>query len=305
MGCTPHPLALPPLSSRPRRREAVTPDARADPARRLRREGVAREERLRRGLAVQELPHEVDEPGLLVDDLAAGGAVADEPHLPVEPVVVRRDEARAPPGVARHARQLVLLPGRVQSSTEPVARPFEDHLVALAAHAAEGAVGVDHVERIVGRVHRLLARREVQDGSDAEHPDDDAEHLARARLGRRRREELEAPGRLAQGAPEGPGHGPRRREDHAVVEAREGGDDREPVQEGEIPARDEKQLEADEEEARDVAHATEPEREPGDDELHEVVHEHAALRGPRAAPGEGTTRAGWAPAGSRSGRRGR
>src|SRR5688572_21298543 len=74
-----------------RRCELVAVAPRADPARRPLGEGIVREEAQRAGIAVKELPHEMQRPRVLLRRRHRC-----EPYLPVEPVLVRRADAGTP-----------------------------------------------------------------------------------------------------------------------------------------------------------------------------------------------------------------
>ena len=162
-----------------------------------------------------------------------------EPHLPVEAVVVRRDPARPPPRIAGLALELVLLPASpLVRCASP--RAFEHDLVALAADAAERAVGVHEVERIEGRVHPLAPARACSaTGFRLRSATTSGE-----RVGRRARAALRAsaPATRARDASRG-ARAATSRCSSAVVEAGEGDRDRQPVQERQVAAQDQQRLE--------------------------------------------------------------
>src|SRR5262245_31636298 len=68
-------------------------------------ERVAREERFNGGIAAEELVRKMHDPGLLFVTRETR-----EPHLPIEPVVVGRNDARTAAGVAWLAGKFVLVP---------------------------------------------------------------------------------------------------------------------------------------------------------------------------------------------------
>src|ERR1051325_2295146 len=92
------------------------------------RERIPGKEPEHRGGSLQEADEEIPEPRRRVE--AAEGR---EPHLPVQPGLVRLDEPGAPHHVARLVLELVLAPGG------PVVAALEDDL--LATRSEERRVG--------------------------------------------------------------------------------------------------------------------------------------------------------------------
>src|SRR5690349_5218806 len=84
-------------------REAILVELGADRARRDIAERIAAQQTPHVRFSAQQLVDQAYEPGLVFD-----AAQRREPHLPVEPVVVRGDHAWAPAHVARFAFELVL-----------------------------------------------------------------------------------------------------------------------------------------------------------------------------------------------------
>ena len=78
--------------------------------------------------------------------------------------------------------------------------PSNTSCVALAADAAERAVGVDQRQARERRVHHLLARQQVHDRTDAEQRDRDAQRRDGGALRARRRRRRPAPVRRARRA---------------------------------------------------------------------------------------------------------
>src|SRR5262245_36576779 len=206
----------------------------------------------------------MDEPGV-----AAGCRHRCEPDLPVDPVVVGRDDREPAVGVRGLRLELIGAPAGL-GSDRFVVRPLEDDLVPLPADAPERAVGVYEIEGVERRVHRLAGGEEVPDGPVAQDDDDGGKEEGDDPLGPRRLRLFPRPIRRSDETPrEEPPPDP-------VVEACEGGHDRQVVQEGEVAREDQEDLEGEEEEAGDPPRRERTEREPRRDELDEVVPE--ALR---------------------------
>src|SRR5215813_475328 len=97
-----------------------------DPRRRLAVEWIVRDELADPAIAVEQLPHDVEDPDLFerpaLVGLVVGGRRAPrqalrrihrgEPDQPVEPAVIRAEHARPAIEATGLARELVLLPGR-------------------------------------------------------------------------------------------------------------------------------------------------------------------------------------------------
>src|SRR4029078_3147599 len=101
-------------------------------------------------IALEQLGHEVDRPPMIAR-LAPRG----EPNPPIEAVVVRGGDAGTAERVARFAGQLVFFPLAARRKL-CVRGALENDLESLLSNAAEGAVGVDQVERLERAVHRLI-----------------------------------------------------------------------------------------------------------------------------------------------------
>src|ERR1051325_1282817 len=117
----------------------------------------------RRG-PLQEADEQIPEPRRRLE--AAEGR---EPHLPVEPGLVRLDE----PGAPHHAARLV--PGLVRAPGGPVVAALEDDLLATGRHHPEEAVAVGAPERLHQPERRGERRRKADPRHDRAHERDDAE----------------------------------------------------------------------------------------------------------------------------------
>src|SRR3954464_14548328 len=91
------------------------------------------EQRIDHRVTAQELLHQMQQPRLVT-----GRSKCREPQLPVELVLIGRDEARPSLGIARFARQLERLPARVFIEVSR-SRSLQHDLIALARDAAESA----------------------------------------------------------------------------------------------------------------------------------------------------------------------
>ena len=132
----------------------------ADVARCMIRERVAREKAERRRVVMQKFPRKVQRPRV-VGPIGHRG----EPDLPVEVRLVRRDELRRALHVPRLRDVRVILP--IGGRGIVAVGALENDDVALASDRAECAVGVDEMQWVVGCVHRLVGRKQVQHGHDA------------------------------------------------------------------------------------------------------------------------------------------
>ena len=197
--------------------------------------------------------------------------------------MVGRDPAGRPLGRAWLALEVVLDPacrgvGRVVAGT------LQHDLVALPADAAEGAIRIDEIEGIEGRVHDLSGGQHVRQRVEAQEGDDGREGVGGDATGLR----LLGSGDVAvEARTQGRGQQPR---EEAVVERGHGHRDRQPVEERQVAAQDQEHLEHDDQPARHQTRPPRTEDEEWGDELDQVIEEHLDLVEPRRGlmkvPGE-------------------
>src|SRR5262245_2417598 len=104
---------------------------------------------------MQQLPNEVDEPGLFVR-CGHGG----EPHLPIQPVVIGRNPWRNSKRVPRLAFKLICLPVGLRRNPGFLG-PFKNNLWSFTANCPKGAIRIHKMPLIKGSVHNLSARKHV------------------------------------------------------------------------------------------------------------------------------------------------
>ena len=175
--------------------------------------------------------------------------------------MIGRPLAWQPVRVAGFAFESVFLPHRLLGDLRLVGA-FDHHLEANTADAAEGAVGVDQVERVEGRVHALMARDQVA-------------HRPVAQEDRQRRErdhQADEPERRARQSRR-VGHREHRCK-RGVVDRAEGEDDRDPVQPGEVAGEHQPQLGDDDDRRGHARDGLRSEQREGHDELGEMVARH-------------------------------
>src|SRR5213592_5063877 len=90
-----------------------------------------------------------------------------KPHLPVEPPMIRRDDAGTTLHVAWFSFELVLAPFR-RSIGKFGVRSLDHDFKSLARHGAERAVGVDQMQRLEARIHELSARKQIACRADTQ-----------------------------------------------------------------------------------------------------------------------------------------
>src|SRR5712692_852984 len=133
--------AFPPGAVRaPRRGEAVAVELGPDEPRRRIGEWIACQQAQGAWIVVEQLPDQVQGPGITARRRHRG-----EPDLPIDPIVIGRDDAGTPERIPRLALELVGLPEGGPGDRR-VVRPLEDDLGTLATDAAECAVGIHEIQ---------------------------------------------------------------------------------------------------------------------------------------------------------------
>src|SRR6185437_44037 len=113
----------------------------------------------------EETVDEAQEPEVVAPDVDAalgdGDGKGQEPDEPVKAEVVRGDLRRHAERVAGLSLEAVLAPPG-SGGDYAVSSTLQDDFIALAADAAEGAIGIDQVPGVVTGVHGLVGRDEIE-----------------------------------------------------------------------------------------------------------------------------------------------
>ena len=210
----------------------------------------------------EKLTHQIEDPRVVA--VVGHGC---EPHLPVEFPVPGGDEGRAATRVAGFALEFVGAPGGVVARDSGVGA-FEDDFVAVAGDAAEGAVGVDEMQRLEAGVHGLFTGEEIDGGTNTQEQHE-REQRADGDAVRERRSVwfVVMDGDEAR--------------EKLVVETRNAERDSDVIEPGQIAADDEGQLKVEHQQTREnTDSAPRREEEPWGDKFDDVREEHAGLQPP-------------------------